>query len=194
MPAQINTPGPGQRLVSLFGLKGRFQPVLDEVIVPTVDVGAQEVQTRDCTAYDAIAAVAGAFPFAFLQNPAGSGIIARIKVIACIPASAGVIYVTTTLAPLISGGSSAFNKYWKDQDYPGDPVMTAANGTSTTDVSSSTAFTRFAGTGGLYSVFDSGREWVIHPGQTLQVTFGTVNVAMTALGFEWSEEPEVVNS
>ena len=45
MPKQINTFTFGQRLVEKFGLKGRFQPVLDEVIVP-VTVVESNIQTR----------------------------------------------------------------------------------------------------------------------------------------------------
>lgn len=34
MPKQINSPFPGSGLVKAFNLKGRFQPVLDETVVP----------------------------------------------------------------------------------------------------------------------------------------------------------------
>lgn len=41
MPKQINTYKVGQSLVRMFALKGRYQPVLDETIVPVVVVGEE---------------------------------------------------------------------------------------------------------------------------------------------------------
>jgi hypothetical protein len=41
MPKQIQTPTPGQALVRLFNLKGRYQPVLDDTIVPVTIVEAE---------------------------------------------------------------------------------------------------------------------------------------------------------
>lgn len=41
MPKQINIYTAGQSLVRMFGLKGRYQPVLDETIVPVVVVGEE---------------------------------------------------------------------------------------------------------------------------------------------------------
>ncbi|GAJ05910.1 unnamed protein product, partial [marine sediment metagenome] len=42
MPKQINTYTFGQNLVQKFGLKGRFQPVLDETIVPVTVVDSDQ--------------------------------------------------------------------------------------------------------------------------------------------------------
>ena len=78
MPKQINTPTPGQRLVQLFGLKGRYQPVLDETIVPVVSV--EEVQeVRGAMAYAQVPAAAGEFPFCRVSNPINSGFLITME-------------------------------------------------------------------------------------------------------------------
>lgn len=79
MPKQINTYTFGQALVRKFGLKGRFQPVLDETIVPVtvVDTSAAERLCRG----GAIGTSSGAGnqnSWTF-ENPADSNVLVRLK-------------------------------------------------------------------------------------------------------------------
>ena len=75
MPKQIQTPSASQGLVRMFALKGRYQPVLDETIVPVVVVPLEAPSTRRLAAWGTTAAAAGVGNQnnAWLRNPTNSG-------------------------------------------------------------------------------------------------------------------------
>lgn len=84
MPKQINTPVPGQGLVSRFSLKGRFQPVLDEVIVPVAIVPdpSEEARGRACQGTVRITTLTNAATYrCYLLNPTTSEMLMRVDVL-----------------------------------------------------------------------------------------------------------------
>ena len=87
MPKQINTPQPGQRLVNEFATKGRYQPVLDEVIVPVAIVsdltdtaplqpGTEQRAVHFCQKQTSLASL---FDLATMQVTTPAGIFIQIK-------------------------------------------------------------------------------------------------------------------
>lgn len=89
MPKQINLPTYAQGLVSRFALKGRFQPVLDETIVPVVIVSSFEGSGGSGVPIQAERRLASGYAlmkctwtgpdtdsrwYFALRNPAGSGV------------------------------------------------------------------------------------------------------------------------
>lgn len=188
MPKQINTPNPGQRLVGLFGLKGRFQPVLDEVIVPVVDVGAQEVNERHCSAEASTGAAAGEFSCARLSNFDLStldwtGKIAVVDRVTIRGATAQNYYFliggTWTLGSLTAGV-----KGYTDSAYAGQsPLASITYGTTTFDNAASSILTKWVATGGV-SINLPG--WVISNGVALFVQADTANQGFD-ISIEWYE-------
>lgn len=87
MPKQINTPNPAQGLVKQFALKGRYQPVLDETIVPVVDVSqfapaVNVARTRLCSASVNYGPTSGTpNVFLYLYNPVDSGALVTVTAV-----------------------------------------------------------------------------------------------------------------
>lgn len=79
MPKQINTYTFGQGLVRKFGLKGRFQPVLDETIVPVTVVDSTLVNRKAVGGQIGTASGAGNQNRIQFSNPEGSNVIVTIK-------------------------------------------------------------------------------------------------------------------
>lgn len=79
MPKQINTPTFGSQLVRLFNLKGRFTPVLDEVIVPVVVVGTSSpAQERHFGGTAELGSTGATIKYHNLSNPAGSNVLLKL--------------------------------------------------------------------------------------------------------------------
>lgn len=188
MPKQINTATPGQKLVKLFGLKGRFQPVLDEVIVPVVSVDQEtNVAAGACGAVLNIGGTASNYAFAYLSNPSTSKSLIRVTHFIARAATGDNVHVLTNAAPLISSSATAGNRWWKEVGIPGTPVATFWTGESTTDISGAQALEIWVATGGVARAF--GAPFILNPGETLQMQFGTAALTATFMGFEWTEEP-----
>jgi hypothetical protein len=79
MPKPVQVGATALALSKAYALKGKLPLLLDETIVPVHIVGSlgEEVGTP-CSATVITAASAGEFSLAGLQNPAGSGVLARV--------------------------------------------------------------------------------------------------------------------
>lgn len=97
MTIPIQTPRPGQLLREAFGLRGSVKPVLEESIVPVVNVADLALAStipirRQAVARFFQAAVAGEYPVIEIATPAG--IIARILKAFLWSGSAGDLYIS----------------------------------------------------------------------------------------------------
>lgn len=193
MPKQINSAAVGQRLVQLFSLKGRFQPVLDEVIVPVVSVDPEGVERKPAAGkFFQAAGGAGTYVFGYLLNPSSSGIIVRVTRIV-VPNSLTVDVLMPGLGqsilPLISGGASnATTERWSEGGIPGIPTAQVLYGTSTTATSGSAQMALSQGSAQQQIPFPV--PIVLKPGDIVQITTEAANTAMGG-SFEWTEEPIV---
>lgn len=180
MPKQINTYQVGQSLVKKFGLKGRFQPVLDEVIVPVVTVG--ETLPEDIrlaiTGIDLAASGAGNQNLVTFRNGVNSGILIRLKkwwAVSGAPLTDFIsIAVGTTTVTSGTGG------FWRDRRLAG-----GAHGFPVGAQSPTTALVP-----PLYHL-DTDHivwvdEWVIGPGQLLTFRQNAVNTTLN-LNLSWEE-------
>lgn len=122
MPKQINLPFVGQGLVNRFALKGRFQPVLDEVVVPVIVVGPQiEPEQTGRTAIggvSATAAGAGNQNHIFFSNPAGSNVRIVLDWWWATSGTPATDFLTLSLA---AGTPTAATQKWTDSSLPGVP-------------------------------------------------------------------------
>jgi hypothetical protein len=129
VPKQINTPTPGRTLVRRFGLKGRFQPILDEVIVPVTSVD-QDVERRPAIAGNLAAAAAGENSSFQLLNPNDSGIIVRVEQIWV--HSNALQNLRLSLNPVWTLGTKTKKAaLWRERSLPGVPVAEFYHGQST---------------------------------------------------------------
>jgi len=184
MPKQINTPTAGRRLVKLFNLKGRYQPVLDEVVVPVVDV-SPETDMRPATANAAVSGAAGERGIAWIQNDpfltSNRPKIVLIERVLMRSAVADNIYFlvgpTWTL-----GTQNDMTAAWRDTRLAGSPSATAEAGTSSFD-NAAAAIARY----------QSPTTWenltfpfLLAPGTTFAVQQQSPNVTFY-VSFQWSE-------
>lgn len=121
MPKQINTPGPGRGLVNRFNLKGRFQPVLDEVIVPVTIVepeGALTVVQHAVGTQRGAASGAGNQNTIYLINQTGSGALVVVDKVFATSGSALGDEVQIRIATGSFGGGLGL---WRDGREAGTP-------------------------------------------------------------------------
>ncbi len=126
MPKQINTYKVGQALVRRFNLKGRFQPVLDETVVP-VAVVDEGVEDRAAWGGQARAASGpGNQNRVFLQNPAASLVDLHVDYIWVEGLVADVAEVE-----IIKGiGTTSGGGIWRDSRVAGVPTGLVAGSAS----------------------------------------------------------------
>lgn len=189
MPKQINTAGVGQRLVKLFALKGRFQPVLDEVIVPVVSVDAEEVEQRPAGSNAFVGAGgAGTYTCVVLQNPSGSGKIVRLEWFSPFATSNQVnIYPNLSI---LSGGLTGANEFWEDLRLPGVPAATVSTSVTTTVPTSAAAIvTPYLAIGANWI---PPTPWVLGPGDAVVFQLTTANTAFGG-SLAWTEQDEVAS-
>lgn len=79
MPKQINSPFPGSSLVRAFNLKGRFQPVLDETVVPVAIVTDLQTQgvgsgQKEAAGTNYNTSFVATSSYGLIHNPVDSGI------------------------------------------------------------------------------------------------------------------------
>lgn len=100
MPKQINTYKIGQSLVRMFGLKGRYQPVLDETIVPVVLVGEQPTPDAIAGFGSQICAAAGVGNqnVVIFSNPTGSGRLVIVDQVTISTPAADWVQIDTATA------------------------------------------------------------------------------------------------
>ena len=157
MPKQINTPQVGSALVRFFNLKGRFQPVLDEVIVP-VAIAA------DLTAAGG-AATAVRHAGGFAQFEWTGGLTKKAWHSIENPATSGVdIHLIGLAIAVSSGGGAAFmtapqdaRDLFRQWAYLSDLITVGAPGTGTVTKGSGWHDTRLddAGVPGPWAVLNA---------------------------------------
>jgi hypothetical protein len=116
--------------VRLFNLKGRYQPVLDETIVPVTIVEAEAEKQRLATCYAITASVAAEYGYFWVQNPNDSNVRMRLKTFSTEQEATSTIL--GTLDGLYTAGTTAAAaKGWREPN-SGVPVGGATYGTNTT--------------------------------------------------------------
>jgi hypothetical protein len=186
MPKQINTATVGQRLVQLFNLKGRFQPVLDEVIVPVVSVDAETVQQRPASGGSYQAGAAAQYSFGLLSNPNDSGKIIRVSRIHCWSSNPGNFFTTIRGALYTLGVINTADVEFTDGGQAGAPVGFVQTGVSTTLVTFITGAVRSAPNAGPQLTVIDG-QWILPSGTGLMCMFSTV-LSDSEFSFQWTEE------
>jgi hypothetical protein len=129
VPKQINTYTFGQALVKRFGLKGRFQPVLDETIVPVTLVD-EAIERRPAFAGFEAPAVAGEYSSFQLLNPNDSGIVVRVEQIWVSAAAFGLLRLSIDSTWTL-GTKTQKTSVWRKTGTPGRPAAEFYYGQST---------------------------------------------------------------
>ncbi len=185
MPKQINTFGPGQWLVNRFGLKGRYQPVLDETFVPVVVI-EDAVDTKLAQALVAsIPAKAGDHSFMTIINPAASGLQVIVEAMNAEIAS-DLIRFTFTNFSLVGATLVTSLSEWRQPALAGVPRATIVAGSQASVTMPAGSYTVRANTAlelwaGDYTV-------VLDPGEEFTIWGSTPNNAWTFSGLLWREE------
>jgi len=178
VPKQINTHLPGSALVRKFGLKGRFQPVLDEVIVPVISVGQTQQTERRLATGGQICSASGAGNqnIVYFGNPVNSGITARISAWWASSGTVGDFYNLDAVpgpAPLASG-----TQHWRESARPGVPVCKMSR---VAGASAVLTHPKFAVDIVYYG------DWAMAPGSYIAVRQHTPNDVFD-ISFLWTEE------
>lgn len=184
MPKQINVPGPGRALVRMFSLKGRFQPVLDETIVPVVIVPNEAPTTKQLAAWgiELGASGAGNQNNFFFANPASSGKLVVLTHFWAINTGALTdhFHVQHEVAAALTTTGE-----WRDDRLTGTPraIMQLSA------IGSSVAIgPRFIADGTIYA-----QEFVLPPGRQLRFRQDAINAALSFEVF-WYEVPLTAES
>jgi len=189
VPKQIQTPTFGQALVQKFGLKGRYQPVLDETIVPVSVVSSPELSRWAAGGSNGtVAAVVGENFFINLTNPSSS--LYDLVVV-------GVsIYSTQqdarfSLMPFSVVGATivASAVGWRDSALSGVPVGLILTGSQATGSLPSSYHYEMAITATTGLVV--GRELYtarVAPGKEFTVFGRSANSAVSYVSLSWEEE------
>lgn len=190
MPKQINTHIPGQQLVRRFGLKGRYQPVLDETIVPVVQVAESQTVVKPCSALIPISvAAAGKNFYIKIVNPALSGL--RVTFLGhsiLAGANTGIWYGFGTWS-IVGAVAVVPVPSFVDTALAGVPAALIQAGAQTTaTLANATAiwYNRAAAFGNRNPA-DQVRFY-LKEGTQLTIWFNTANVEMTEAGLLWTEE------
>lgn len=178
MPKLINTHLPGQALVRLFHLKGHYQPVLDETIVPVVIVGGEEESPRKLAAGGTSAAAAGVGNQnqTMFENPTLSGhliVLTRIWAVS----GAGVTDIFNILPVDNSPGNTGIGS-WRDDRNVGRPHARTGATTPATIV---LGYPNYPCSGIPLEV-----EYVMAPGNHLRIRQQAANQTLT-VQLEWYE-------
>lgn len=183
MPKQINSASVGQRLVQLFSLKGRFQPVLDEVIVPVVSVDPESVEQLPAAAMGGEAAVAAEYGYGSLRNPVGSGLL--IHVTRLITLTASNVRINGTVGWL--AGANAMTADWRDARLPGSPAATTVTDTSAVSIAGS-AIETWVSSGAGDTYLNTSVDYWLGEGDGFLVMLNDPNIALYNITFEWTEQ------
>ena len=181
MPKQINTYTFGQALVRKFGLKGRFQPVLDETIVPVTVVDSSQVNRIAVGGRIGTAAGAGRQNQIILHNPVNSGII--IKLQQWWGVSGAPLTDFVQLRYQASGGSGTGFQFWRDSGQAGVPIA---------EWQATTSVTVVLGGPQYHLDVDSNvweQEWIVRPGAFLEWRQLAANDTLD-IWATWTEENE----
>jgi hypothetical protein len=179
VPKQINTPNPGQALVKLFSLKGRFQPVLDETIVPVVVVPSEQSSARKLAAWGTSQGASGAGNqnIVLVRNAPESGVLAVITKMWFLSGAAG----DTCEVQVVAAAGGVGVSEWRDSRQSGSPVIRF---TTNAVASAVLSFPQYEATG----ILTHDTEWVIGPGFELFIRQGGINTTLRTM-LEWYEVP-----
>lgn len=125
MPTQIQTPTQWQRLLNRFGIKGRHQLLLDEVVVPVVlieDVSELETGPQDATIAVIAPAIAATLGACVLANLSSGTDLLVDRIIMNAPAGMAVDTRFSTIAPIIPLAGGVIDKTWNNPDQVGVPA------------------------------------------------------------------------
>lgn len=187
MPAKIQDATLTSRLVSIFGIKGRFRPELDDVVVPVVvarDLSSERVEVGPPTYQrgTVAGAVAGETGGVVFSSTSPNFLIAPRRVLV-IPDTAGIFTLranTTGISVVVTGPTTrrGVNKgEMAGEEAPVGPVIGTAAAWPGDNV-------------GQYSVGTDGLEidltgWQVGQGEELILQHDTVNDAVRVLT-EWT--------
>jgi len=121
VPKQLNSGAITQALQRAFGFKGRYIPMLDEVIVPVYVIAdpSPASQTKLCAATTSVSTDAANFGIIQLFNPLGSGNVVNVTNVVVSSS------VKEALNIVFFDGGDAFdqrpNIHFRDRRNPGEP-------------------------------------------------------------------------
>jgi len=193
MAKRIQNPGVGQLLQGLFDLQGRVQPQLDEIIVPTVQLGdlgrgSAPPVVRAVSHQCVMLAVAGEFAGARLEVPGNT--LLKITAIHVSPTTSGFAYWKFTNASAALAGTAdkeVTDGRLSDQNVGAGSVMTF--GTRVGGLANPAALVKVNSTGTTFTP----EHWVIGSGRPDQFGFWefgfqspNVQVVLTVEGLEYT--------
>lgn len=184
MPKQINTHRPGQALVRRFGLKGRYQPVLDETIVPVTSVDNETIAVGCLSGGSSIAAVALELGYYRLQNPSGSGKVLTIVHMNSNTASGQIMRIDAWGIDIIPGSKTSDVAQFRDTSKEGLPAGQVFHGTH--DGAFGGTYSQLSSSG-RNTMFELHHEFLIYPGDAINVYCTAANIVVSAWGILWTE-------
>jgi len=121
MPKQLNNGAITQALQRAFGFKGRYIPMLDEVIVPVYNIAdpSPAQQTRLCAATIASAHTVPFFTTLQLFNPAGSGNVVNVSNVVASADAKAILDIK-----FFDGGDAFIQRpdiHFRDRRFRGEP-------------------------------------------------------------------------
>ena len=182
MPKQINTHLPGQWLVTRFGLKGRYQPVLDETIVPVVEVQeASDVRPASCFIPN-IPAKVGDSGFIRIANPALSGIEIVLEAISTTHASTEALVFSFGTFSIVGATLVTAVLGWRDSGLAGLPKAVILTGSDALASMPAGIFETYG-----FGTYQNVNEFRIQEGATMNIYGDTGNIAWSRTGLMWRE-------
>lgn len=178
MPKQINTYTFGQALVQKFGLKGRFQPVLDETIVPVTLVDSDLAVRLAVGGTSAAAAGAGNQHVFSFRNPPNSGKLVTLTSWFAASGTPLTDFMNISIGKSTTPSGSFMT--WRDNRLAGVPVARITAITSPT----------VALVSPHYHLDNDDKQWIgrwhIDPGGLLQFRNSVANTTLD-LSMQWEE-------
>ena len=186
MPKQINTPTAGQALVEQFSLKGRYQPVLDETIVPVVLVPTDVPVTKLLATggQTATAAGAGNQNIISLFNPTTTGVLVTLEHIIALSGTplTDTIHVSYEASISQTGSGSQVRDSRDLRGFLGVGTNSVLALTKASKPASAVQIAPYyIANGEHYDI-----EWIISPGYQLNFRQSVVNTSLL-ISFEWFE-------
>jgi len=197
MPLPIQIGSVTQALQRAFGFKGRYTPMLDEIIVPVyviADPSPAQI-TRLAAGFNNQSQVALQFVFIMLFNPEGSGILINVT---SVVASADLkTDLTVSLFDDVSGVSLDGSTAWRDRRNAGRPSgLVGRSNSETAVVGESVARIQVDGTLAQTAAWEASAADPRQPlivldegkGLIVQDTLGT-DIPVINVNYRWLEVP-----
>jgi len=193
VPKQIQTGLVGSSLVRRFGIKGAFQPILDEVVVPvtSVDEGSE---LKPASALFVSVAKPGDNPFLKLTAPTGTAkpLIITIDRIVIRTTAAQDFLVAMSTVSVVGATLATVTKGWLDTEYPGLPQLTVSGGSQLTATLAALSEIAYIGsvTGASGGFIDKDPRLVLRPGDDAVLYGNLANTGWTYACVQWTEEEQ----